>query len=316
MCHPEQSTATSKDLPVRLAGVDLKSPLVLASGILGVTASSLKMVADAGAGAVTLKSCSVAPRLGHPGPCVLPLEHGLLNAVGLSNPGARQTAHEIRDYISRCPTPVIASVFASTVEQFGEVTEIVGDARPHLIEVNVSCPNVESEFGTPFGADEETLAAVTRKVKRAAGDTPVSVKLTPNCPSIARMAAIAEQFGADAITAINSVGPGMIIDLNTRTPVLSNRAGGLSGPAILPVAVRCVYDIYKAVGIPIIGTGGVSSAADALQMILAGATAVAVGTAVYTRGVEVFGEINRELGRYLEEENISSLDALRGAAHG
>ena len=303
-------------LSTSICGIDLESSVVLASGILGVTSSSLKMVAEAGAGAVTLKSCSLEPRAGHPGPCVMPFEHGLLNAVGLSNPGARETANEILEYKRRCPTPVIASVFGATVEEFGEVTEIIADARPHLIEVNVSCPNVESEFGTPFGADEEALAAVTRAVKRAAGDTPVSVKLTPNCSSIARMAVVAEQFGADAITAINSEGPGMIIDVNTRTPVLSNRAGGLSGPAILPVAVRCVYDIYQAVGIPIIGTGGVASAADAAQLILAGATAVGVGTAVYTDGLKIFGEINRAIGRYLEDDGLSSLNELRGAAHG
>ena len=316
MCNSEQDAAASKDLAVELAGIKLASPLVLASGILGVTASSLKMVAEAGAGAVTLKSCSIGPRLGHPGPCVLPFEHGLLNAVGLSNPGAAQTAHEILDYMGSCSTPVIASVFAPTVEQFGKVTRVVADARPDLIEVNVSCPNVESEFGTPFGADEETLAAVTREVKRAAVDVPISVKLTPNCQSIARMAAIAEQFGADAITAINSVGPGMIIDLNTRMPVLSNRAGGMSGPAILPVAVRCVYDIYDAVDIPIIGTGGVSTAADALQLIMAGATAVGVGTAVYTEGIEVFEQNNSEIDSYMEEKKIHSLDDLRGCAHG
>lgn len=299
-----------------ICGVDLEYPLVLASGILGVTASSCKMVAEAGAGAVTLKSCSVAPRLGHPGPCVLPIDHGLLNAVGLSNPGARQTAHEIRDYMQRCPTPIIASVFAATVAEFGAVTEIIADVRPHLIEVNVSCPNVESEFGSPFGADEDTLAAVTGTVKRAAGDIPVSVKLTPNCRSIARMAQVAEQFGADAITAINTLGPGMFIDPNTRTPVLSNRVGGLSGPAILPIAVRCVYDIFKRVKIPIIGTGGVSSAADALQMIMAGASAVGIGTAVYTEGVEIFAGVNEGLAGFIEDKRLHSLDELRGCAHG
>ncbi|NLG35020.1 MAG: dihydroorotate dehydrogenase electron transfer subunit, partial [Lentisphaerae bacterium] len=187
-------------------------------------------------------------------------------------------------------------------------------ARPDLIEVNVSCPNVESEFGTPFAADAEALAAVTRAVKDGAGDIPVSIKLSVQCASIARMAEVCAKNGADAITAINTVGPGMWIDTGARRPVLSNQVGGVSGTAILPIAVRAVYEIRKAVDLPIIGTGGVSCADDALQLILAGADAVGVGSAVYEGGVELFEKINRGLARWMEAGGVETIGEVRGRA--
>jgi dihydroorotate dehydrogenase (NAD+) catalytic subunit len=302
-------------LATGIAGVRMESPLVLASGILGVTAATLGMAADAGAAAVTVKTCGMVPRKGHPGPAILPLQHGMLNAVGLSNPGVDAVAEEIREFrrIRRCP--VFASIFGRTVPEFGEVAAHIARCDPDLIEVNVSCPNVESEFGLPFGADLESVAAITRIVKTAAGSIPVSVKLTIHCPSIARMAKVAEANGADAVTAINTVGPGMLIDVGCGRPVLSNLEGGLSGPAILPLAVRAVYRIREAVSIPIIGTGGVASAEDALQLIMAGATAGAVGTAIHREGVGVFGRIRQGLLDHLAEQGRDSIDAIRGCAH-
>ncbi len=295
--------------------LSLESPLVLASGVLGLTASSLAIVIGAGAGAVTTKSFGLEPRTGHKGPSILPFEHGMLNAVGLSNPGAEEMIHEIKDYRSRCRAPLFASVFGRTIDDFASVTEAAARAAPDLIELNVSCPNVQSEFGTPFGAHFEDTAAITRGAKESAGAIPVAVKLTVNCPSIGRMAQVCEKNGADAITAINTIGPGMLIDTNVRRPVLSNRTGGLSGPAILPVAVRAVYEIYRSVSIPIIGTGGVINGEGALQLIMAGATAIGIGTGVYNRGLEVFQEINEELSTYMKEKGITSLDEIRGSAH-
>ena len=303
------------DLHTRLAGIDLASPLVLASGILGVTASSLAAVARSGAGAVTTKSFSLEERLGHKGPTLVSFGPGLVNAVGLSNPGWEGASAEIRAYQSLRPAPLIASIFGRTVDEFAAIAERAAEAGPDLLEVNVSCPNVASEFGTPFEADLEVLGSVTRGVKKAAGSIPVTIKLSTNFGSIGRAAATCADAGADAITAINTVGPGMIIDVNVRRPVLSNRAGGVSGPAILPVAVRAVYEIRRAVKLPIIGTGGVATAGEALQMIMAGATAVGIGSAVYERGLEVFGEINRGLTEFLERERLTSLESLRGAAH-
>lgn len=302
-------------LAVQIAGIALESPLVLASGVLGTTASSLRRVARAGAGAVTTKSCSRTARPGHPAPCVLPWPGGLINAVGLSNPGMEAEWEELAEYRRTCATPLFVSIFADSPDEFGRLARRVAEAQPDLIEVNVSCPNVESEFGAPFAADPEACGRVTRAVKENAGAVPVSIKLSAQCASLARTAVICRQNGADAITAINTVGPGMWIDVGTGRPALANKVGGVSGPAILPIAVRAVYEIRKAVDLPIIGTGGVSSAEDALQLIMAGADAVGVGSAVYAGGVEVFGEINRGLAAFLRERGFDSLAQAKGLAH-
>jgi dihydroorotate dehydrogenase (NAD+) catalytic subunit len=302
-------------LAVQLAGIALDSPIVLASGILGTTASSLRRVAQAGAGAVTAKSCSLEPRKGHPAPCILPWKGGMLNAVGLSNPGAEGACAEFAEYKRTCQTPLIASIFADSPEAFGQLARRIADARPDLIEVNVSCPNVESEFGVPFAADPDALAAVARAVKEQAGAIPIAVKLSVQCASIARMAEICQRNGADAITAINTVGPGMWIDTGAGRPVLSNNVGGVSGTAILPIAVRAVHEIRKAVDLPIIGTGGVSTADDALQLLMAGADAVAIGSALYQGGIELFAQINATLADWLKARGLDSIAQVKGAAH-
>ncbi len=303
-------------LGVTLCGICLANPLVLASGVLGTTASTLAFVAGHGAGAVTTKSCSLGPRAGHPTPIVAPVAGGLLNAVGLSNPGARAMADEIRAYRARSRVPVFASVFGRDAAEFAEVTAVLAEAEPDLVEVNVSCPNVASEYGTPFGADPSATARVIEAVKARAGRIPVAAKLTIATPSLRLMARACRDAGADALTAINTVGPGMAIEIRSHRPILSNREGGLSGPAILPLAVRAVFEVTEAVDLPIIGTGGVESAADALQLVLAGATAVGIGTGVWRRGAGVFAEICDGLTHHLAAERIPSLVQLKGAAHG
>jgi dihydroorotate dehydrogenase (NAD+) catalytic subunit len=300
---------------VSFCGVNFPSPLVLASGIMGLSASSLKRVADVGAGAVTAKSCGLEERKGHPCPVLVPVPHGMLNAVGLANPGVEDMVEELLEFHRNSGIPVIASVFGKSVEEFPLAARAISRAKPALIELNVSCPNVAAEFGRPFAADPELTGRITRLVKEAVTDIPILVKLSPQCPSLAQVARSCEDNGADGITAINSVGPGMLIDVNVRRPVLANRMGGLSGPAILPIAVRAVWEVFAAVKIPIIGTGGVQSTEDALQLIMAGATAVGIGTGVYSRGVEVFSEINRGLSVFLQERGLASLNSLRGAAH-
>ena len=301
-------------LAVQIKELALESPLVLASGVLGTTASSLRRVASAGAGAVTTKSCSLEPRPGHPAPCVLPWKGGMLNAVGLSNPGVEAEIEELAEYKQTCSTPLFVSIFGGSPEEFGKLARRIAEAKPDLIEVNVSCPNVESEFGIPFAADPAACAAVVRAVKENAGSVPVSVKLSAQCASMAKMAEVCQQNGADAITAINTVGPGMWIDTGVGRPVLSNKVGGGSGTAILPIAVRAVYEIRRAVDLPIIGTGGVSCADDALQMIMAGADAVVVGSAVYEGGVELFGEINRGVEAWLKARGYGAIGEVRGVA--
>jgi len=309
---------SAPDLSISLCGVRLSNPLVLASGILGTSAELLERVARCGAGAVTSKSCGPAPRVGHPNPTVLDWGHGLINAVGLSNPGADEEVPILRDAKARLAplgVPLIASIFAETVDGFADVARKIAEANPDFVEVNISCPNVQAEFGRPFAADPRDAAAVTAAVRRAVS-LPVIVKLSPNVTDIASIARAVEAEGADAIAAINSLGPGMVIDLDSGRPILANRVGGVSGPAIRPIAVRCVYDISRAVRVPVIGMGGVTSGRDAAEMIMAGATAVGVGTAVYYRGPEAFAEIRDELMGFMGTRGYSAIEQMRGLAHG
>ena len=307
---------TRPELAVDLCGIRLSNPLILAAGILGTGAELLERVARAGAGAVTAKSCGPEPRAGHLNPTVLDWGHGLINAIGLANPGVEEMAVILRDAKSRLKplsVPLIASIFAETVEGFAEVARRVSKAEPDFIEVNISCPNVAAEFGRPFAADPDSAAAVTEAVK---GTThlPIIVKLSPNVTDVAAIAQAVETAGADAIAAINTVA-GMVIDVECGQPILANRVGGLSGPAIRPIAVRCVYEIYQAVDIPIIGLGGVVDGRDAVEMTMAGATAVGVGSAVYYRGVDVFGVMGQEIVAFMVEHGHKTLTDFRGMAH-
>ena len=312
------SRTTDLTLAVELCGVRLPNPTVLASGILGTSAALLERVARAGAGAVTAKSARLEPRAGHPNPTVISWAGGLINAVGLANPGADTQADILREARLRLASlgvPAVASVFGSTVQEFASVAARLAEAEPDLLELNISCPNVGDEFGRPFAADRRAAAAVTQAVKSAVRDIPVVVKLSPNVADIAAVARAVEEAGADAIAAINTV-RGMVIDVYAARPVLANRSGGLSGPAIKPVAVRCVFECYEAVSIPIIGVGGVASGLDAAEMIMAGAKVVGVGSAVYERGPEVFAHIVRELEHFMTEEGYATVAEMRGLAHG
>jgi dihydroorotate dehydrogenase (NAD+) catalytic subunit len=220
-----------------------------------------------------------------------------------------------RPLLAASGSGLIASVFADTVEHFARVAVRVADAAPDLIEVNISCPNVHDEFGTPFAADAGAAAEVTAAVKAAvAGRVPLLVKLSPNVADVGAIARAVADAGADGITAINTL-TGMVIDVDARRPVLANRTGGLSGPAIRPLAVRCVYEVFQAVDLPIVGTGGVSSGRDAVEMIMAGATAVGVGSAVYGEGPEVFERIGAEMAALMESLGYDSVEEMVGAAH-
>jgi len=304
------------DLAVEICGVKLSNPTVLASGIVGLSGGLLVRAARSGAGAVTTKSCGLEPRQGYPNPAVLDWGGGLINAVGLSNPGVEAMREEIawaKARLAPLGVPVIASIFAETVQGFGIVAREVSQAQPDLIEVNISCPNVEAEFGEMFAAQPESASQVTRAVKANAA-IPVIVKLSPNVPDIAAIACAVEAAGADAISAVNTFGPGMVIDLETGRPVLANRVGGVSGPAIRPIAIRCVYEICAQVRIPVIGLGGVSTGRDLAEMVMAGASAVGIGSAVHRRGLTVFREVCRELTDFMQEHGYKSLWDFRGMA--
>lgn len=284
-------------LTVHAGGLTLHNPVLLAAGILGTTGASLRRAALAGAGGVVTKSIGSVPREGHPGPTVVGVECGLLNAMGLPNPSYKQFQEEI-EIAKTGGVPVIASIFGSSAEEFAKIAR---GLEPDAFELNLSCPHAE-KYGSELGRYPEMVEAVTGAVK-AAANVPVWVKLTPNTADIAELGLAAQRGGADAVVAINTL-KAMAIDIETGYPILGNRFGGLSGQAIKPVAVRCVYDLASQLEIPVIGVGGVTSWEDAVEMIQAGACAVQVGTALL-RGYSVFSEITEGLSRYLERKSLT-----------
>ena len=290
----------------------LKNPTVLASGILGNSKDILERVHENGCGLVTLKSIGPEPRDGHKNPTVIDLGCGLINAVGLPSPGYLNMENEWAELEHR-DFPIIASVYGGSVDEYRRVAEYVSSKKPDFIEINISCPNSE-QHGMIFGINRDSSRAVVSAVKKAIS-VPLIVKLTPQAPDIADIARTCEDAGADAICAINTVGPGMAIDIESGKPILAFKKGGLSGPMIKPIAIRCVFDIYKAVSIPIIGLGGITTGEDAVEMVMAGATLVGIGTAVRYRGIEVFQKIADEMDAWLSKHNLSLAD-IKGAAHG
>ncbi|MFZ4847574.1 MAG: dihydroorotate dehydrogenase [Caldilinea sp.] len=306
------------DLSVQFLDLTFPSPLVLASGIWGTTPSLLVRAAEAGCGAVTAKSCGPTPRAGHVNPSCLDWGHGLVNAIGLANPGAETEVGLLQNaqkQLHPLGVSLIASIFAGPPEEFGQVAAVVAQAQPTLIEVNISCPNVHSEFGEPYAADAKAAAEVTDHVVQAARGIPVVVKLAPNVPSIGRIAQAVVEAGAAALCVINTM-PGMVIDAESGQPILANRSGGLSGPAIKPIALKCVYDVRKACpSVPIIGTGGVTAGLDAVEMLMAGATAVGIGSAFYYRGTEAVASILSEMHEWLNAHGVDRAADLTSRAH-
>ncbi|HTP57608.1 MAG TPA: dihydroorotate dehydrogenase [Spirochaetia bacterium] len=303
----------SPELSCRIAGIRLPTPLVLASGIWGTSPALLERAARTGAGAVTAKTCTPRPRRGHRNPTAVDWGHGLINAMGLPNPGVTEELallQEASRRLRRLGVALIASVSADTAEDFASAAVRLADAGPDLIELNISCPNLGAEHGEMFAATPAAAAEVTARVK-AATKLPCLVKLSPNVHDIGEIAQAVADAGADGITAINTM-PGMLVDAESGAPVLANQTGGLSGPALKPIALRCVCDIASVVSIPIIGTGGVLSGVDAVEMISAGATAVGVGSAVSYRGGHAFSLIRGELAAWLAEHDCQDLEDIRG----
>lgn len=299
-------------LSTNLCGVKLENPTILASGVLGSSAASLARIAHAGAGAVTKKSVGPTPRAGHENPTMVEVEGGYLNCMGLPNMGVEEALLDIDEYKKACKTPLIVSFFGSNLAEFIEVAKKI-DGKAELLEANISCPNVE--FGKPLSCSCETAADAIREIKKVT-TTPIFAKLSPNVPDIGEIARAVERAGADGITAVNSIGPGMVIDLKTRKPILSNKKGGMSGPVMKPITVRCVYDIYESVKIPIIATGGIMTGEDAAEVIMAGARGVGIGVGVKYRGIEVFGLVKKELDKFMKKEKFKSIEEMVGVAHG
>lgn len=300
------------NLEVEFCGVKFRNPTVLASGVLGVTANSLKNVVRNGAGGVTTKSIWLTEHPGHKNPTMFGTEHYFMNAVGLSDAGFEKAEKEtFPEYLEDKPAPIIGNIVASSAADFGELAEKIDRLMPDLIEVNISCPNVEDELGKPFACSRDDAATVTREVKKRT-KRPVVVKLSPNVSDIAEIARACAEAGADGFCAINTLGPGLAIDLEVRKPILSNKVGGISGPAIKPLAIKMVNDVYKATRLPIIGTGGVIEGRDAIEIMMAGATLVGVGTMVYYRGVEGFAKMVEEMEQWCDAHGVKNISEIIG----
>ncbi len=293
------------------AGLSLRNPLILASGIWGESGASLAGAYEAGAGAVITKSIGAAPRPGYPNPTVEALDQwGFLNAMGLPNPGIEEYPKEIAVARAR-GAAVIGSVFGGSAEEFAELAGRMADTGVLAVELNLSCPHAEG-LGADIGEVPEEVEAVTRAV-RARVKVPVIVKLTPNTSDPVALARAAERGGASAVSAINTL-KAIAIDIRLRRPVLSHGIGGLSGPAIKPIGLACVWQIARAVTIPVIGVGGIRSAEDVIEYLMAGASAVEIGTAVAFDGIGLFGRIASDLDRLLGELGLPSAASAIGLA--
>ncbi|MCI4357776.1 MAG: dihydroorotate dehydrogenase [Thermoplasmata archaeon] len=300
------------DLKVDLAGLRLRNPLLLASGIWGESGESLAGAWEAGAGGVITKSIGRSARLGYPNPTVESLGRwGFLNAMGLPNPGIEEYPKEIAAAQARGAT-VIGSVFGGDADEYAELAYRMAGTGVGAIELNLSCPHAEG-LGSDLGEDPQEVEAITRAV-RARVSVPVIVKITPNTADPVALAQAAERGGASAISAINTL-RAISIDVRLRRPTLSHGLGGLSGPAIKPVGLACVWQIYPKVSIPVVGVGGIRTAEDVLQYVMAGARAVEVGTAVALDGIQIFSKLSQDLLALMGELGIERIADVVGAAH-
>ncbi|MFT2196125.1 dihydroorotate dehydrogenase [Bacillus subtilis] len=296
-------------LEVKLPGLDLKNPIIPASGCFGFGKEFSRFYDLSCLGAIMIKATTKEPRFGNPTPRVAETGAGMLNAIGLQNPGLDSVLHNELPWLEQFDTPIIANVAGSQVEDYVEVSEHISKApNVHALELNISCPNVKTG-GIAFGTNPEMAADLTKAVKEVS-DVPVYVKLSPNVANITEIALAIEEAGADGLTMINTL-IGMRLDLKTGKPILANKTGGLSGPGVKPVAIRMVYEVSQMVNIPIIGMGGVQTAEDALEFLLAGASAVAVGTANF---VNPFAcpEIIEQLPSVLRQYGYQSIEECIG----
>lgn len=294
------------DLSIEFAGIKLPNPTILASGILGVSGEILIRVSRAGAGAVVSKSFNRKGREGYRNPSFIEVHGGFLNALGIPNPGMAEMREEV-ETASKQGVPVIASVFGFDADEFAESAAMGEKGGAIAVELNVSCPHVK-EVGVEVGQRPLVVAEVTRAVKSRVR-IPVFVKLSPNVTDITEIAKAAETAGADAITAINTV-LGTTVDVDSGFPILGGVLGGLSGPAIHPIALRAVYQIRRAVRIPIIGVGGIEDWRGAVQMMMAGASAVQIGSAITSKGLSVFRDVTTGIGKFLELKGYRSVGEM------
>ncbi len=296
------------EMKVNIAGVEWKNPVTTGSGTFGFGREYSEYFDLSELGAVCLKALSAKPRSGNPSPRIAETTKGVLNSVGLQNPGAEAFIEKELPRLRKYDTKLIANLCGASVEDYTEVAQILDD-KVDMFELNISCPNVK-EGGMAFGTNPKMVEEITQKVK-AVSKVPLIVKLSPNVTDITEIARAAEAGGADAVSLINTL-LGMKIDINTRRPILHNNMGGLSGPAVKPVAVRMVYQVRKAIKLPIIGMGGITSAEDAIEFMLAGANAIAVGTAGLVDPY-AWVKVIKGIESYINKNNIADVNDIVGA---
>lgn len=296
---------------VNLAGVELKNPVMTASGTFGSGAEYSEFVDLKELGAVVTKGVANVPWPGNPTPRIAEVYGGMLNAIGLQNPGIDVFCERDIPFLKQFDTKIVVNVCGRTTEDYCEVVERLTSEPVDLLEINISCPNVK-EGGIAFGQDPKAVEAITREVKKYAKQ-PIIMKLSPNVTDITEMARAAEAGGTDVLSLINTL-TGMKIDINRQTFALANKTGGMSGPAVHPIAVRMVYQVAQAVKVPLIGMGGIETAEDAIEMILAGASAVSVGTANFYHPTATM-DIAKGIEKYMERMHVAELTDLIGAVH-
>ena len=299
------------DISTNIGSLPLKNPTMLASGIMDEDAGSMKRIIKCGAGAIVTKSIGLQPREGYPNPTLIELEYGILNAMGLPNPGIDEFGEEILQ-LKKSKTPIIGSIYGANAKEFIELGQKMEDYGVSAIELNLSCPHAK-RYGLEVGSDPKLIQTITSSVKVNV-KIPVFVKLSPNVTNISEIAKAAESGNADAIVAINSV-KAMKIDLDLKRPILSNKIGGYSGRAIKPIGVRCVYEIAEHVDIPIIGVGGILSGEDAIEYMMAGASAIQIGAGVYYRELDIFKKIKKEIEQWIDKHSYKKISDIVGVAH-
>ena len=296
------------DLTVNIAGVEFKNPVITASGTFGFGREYSEFYPLKEIGGLSCKGITLKPRMGNPPPRIAETPSGILNAVGLQNPGVDHFIERDLPWLKEQETVVIANIAGNTPEEYAQMAEKLSESSVDMIEMNISCPNVK-HGGVQFGTSCQSVGAITREV-RAHCKKPLMVKLSPNVSDIAEIARAAESEGADALSLINTL-TGMRIDINTLRPIIRNNTGGLSGPAVFPVAVRMVWQTAGAVKIPVVGMGGISTWRDAVEMMPAGASAIQVGTALFSDPYAPL-KIKEGLNRYLDDQGIASVTELAG----
>jgi len=314
MIYPLKKMTIKKKpgLGVKINSLILKNPTILASGVLGQDIETMKRVVKGGAGAVTMKSLTSLPRKGHNNPILVEVESGFLNAVGYANKGIDKGIQEFKKWNGA--VPMVGSIVGADARELAALAEKIQTLPIQALEVALSCPHTPG-FGLLAGqgtaaATQEITKAIRKKTK-----LPLIIKLSPSVPSLGEIAKTAEAEGADVVNMGNTLGPGMKIDIERGRPVLAFKVGGMSGPAIKPVMIRCVFDIYQAVKIPVIATGGIMSGQDAIEAIMAGATAVGIGTGIYYRGIGIFKKITKEMENWLTDHGYENINQLIGLAH-